>query len=129
MLEAKSKLWKPVDLSEGANPCDIYIHCIMTEVFRSRRSKLNQEFAIAVIDMMFDSTITTTSLMDGEIHSQMEALSKQVNNVQESDDNAKDQHLEEYKNHSDCYSDISHPGTPSMCHNYDDNGYNNSEDY
>ncbi|CAG8481917.1 2972_t:CDS:2 [Dentiscutata erythropus] len=133
MLEAKFKLWKPVDLSEDADPCDTYICCIMTEVFRSRRSKLNQEFAIVVIDMMFDSTITTTSFTDGEIYSRIEALSKQVNNVQESNDNAEDnndeQHLEEYENHSDCHSNISHSGTPSMCHNYDDNSYNDPKDY
>ncbi|CAG8704954.1 17487_t:CDS:2 [Dentiscutata erythropus] len=129
MLEAKSKLWKPVDLPEGADPRNIYIHHIMTKVFRSCYSKLNQEFAIAVIDIMFNPTITTTSLMGGEIHSRMEALSKQVNNIQESDDNAEDQYLEEYENHSNCHSDISHSGTPSMYHNYDDNGYNDPEDY
>ncbi|CAG8850200.1 29803_t:CDS:1, partial [Racocetra persica] len=46
-------------------------------------SKLNQEFAIAVIDMMFDPTITTTSLTGREIHFRMEARSKQVNNIQQ----------------------------------------------
>ncbi|CAG8766754.1 17173_t:CDS:2, partial [Racocetra persica] len=64
MIEAKSKLWEPVDLSEDTNFCNIYICYIITEVFESCHSKLNQEFAIAVIDMMFDPTITTTSLTE-----------------------------------------------------------------
>ncbi|CAG8626106.1 521_t:CDS:2, partial [Racocetra fulgida] len=82
MLEAKSKLWVPVDLSEDADLCDTYIYRIITEVFRGRCLKLNQEFAIAVINMMFKPTITTTSLTDREIHSRIEARSKQINNIQ-----------------------------------------------
>ncbi|CAG8592132.1 1674_t:CDS:1 [Dentiscutata erythropus] len=81
MLEAKSKLWQPVDLSKDTNPHDTYIRCIITEAFRGRYSKLNQEFAIVVIDMMVDPTITTTSLTSREIQSRMEAQSKQINNV------------------------------------------------
>ncbi|CAG8677397.1 14452_t:CDS:2, partial [Racocetra fulgida] len=90
MLEAKSKLWVPVDLSEDADPRNIYIRRIITKVFRGHRSKLNQEFAIAVIDMMFDPTITTTSL------------------------------TEECKDHSDDASVISHPSTPSPDYYNDD---------
>ncbi|CAG8728371.1 6885_t:CDS:2, partial [Dentiscutata erythropus] len=83
--------------------------------FRDCCSKLNQEFAIAVINMMVDLIITTTSLTSGEIQSRMEAQSKQINNVQMLDDNTEDnnveQHSEEYKSHFDHYSDISHPVT------------------
>ncbi|CAG8700376.1 36259_t:CDS:2, partial [Racocetra persica] len=77
----------------------IYICHIITEVFRDRYSKLNQEFAIAVIDMIFNPTITTTSLTGD---------SNAENNTK--------QHLEVCKDHSDNISDISHSCTPSSTH-------------
>ncbi|CAG8855143.1 13173_t:CDS:1, partial [Gigaspora margarita] len=73
LLEAKTKLWKPVDLSEDADPQDIYIRHIMIEVWRNRHSKINQEFAIAVIEMMFDPAIITTSLTSDDIDAFMQA--------------------------------------------------------
>jgi len=73
MLEAKAKLWQPVDTAEDADPQDTYIRHIMTDVWRDNRSKVNQQFAIAVIDMMFDPTITTTSLTGDEIAQRMQA--------------------------------------------------------
>ncbi|CAG8658432.1 4840_t:CDS:2 [Gigaspora margarita] len=78
LLEAKTKLWKPVDLSEDADPQDTYIHHIMIEVWRNCHSKINQEFAIAVIEMMFDPAITTTSLTSDDIDAFMQAQTMKI---------------------------------------------------
>ncbi|KAF0476368.1 hypothetical protein F8M41_024416 [Gigaspora margarita] len=45
----------------------------MIEVWRNCHSKINQEFAIAVIEMMFDPAITTTSLTSDDIDAFMQA--------------------------------------------------------
>ena len=78
MIEAKEKLWNPVDTAEDADPQDTYIRRIMTEVWKNKRSKINQEFAIAVIDMMFDPAITITSLTGDEISQRMQARAAQL---------------------------------------------------
>jgi len=83
MVEAKKNLWRPVDTAEDADPSDTYIRRIMNDAWRNDRSKLNQEFAIAVIDIMFDLAITTTSLTGDEIEGRMQARSKQLERMEE----------------------------------------------
>jgi len=78
MIEAKKNLWQPVDTAEDADPHDTYIRRIMNNAWKNDRSKINQEFAIAVIDMMFDPAITTTSLTGDEIEGRMQARAEQL---------------------------------------------------
>ncbi|CAG8792538.1 1130_t:CDS:2, partial [Dentiscutata erythropus] len=91
------------------------------------RSKLNQEFAIVVIDMMFDPTIMTTSHTGGEIHSRIETQSKQINNIIQ-DDNAEDINILFVINGSDYYPELSLSGTSSST-NHDDNYANMDSDH
>ncbi|CAG8527929.1 5651_t:CDS:2 [Racocetra persica] len=99
---------KPVDLSEDTDLCDIYIYYIMIEVFRSHHSKLNQEFVITVIDIMFDPTITTTSFTKTRSN-----INSSVEQESGAKDNNVEQYFNKYKSDSDCYPKLSLSSTPS----------------
>jgi len=85
MIEVRKNLWQPVDTAEDADPHDTYIRRIIIDVWKNDRSEINQEFAIAVIDMMFDPTITTTSLTGNEIEGRMQARATQLKKMETED--------------------------------------------
>jgi len=85
MIEARKNLRQPVDTAEDADPHDTYIRRIMINVWKNDHSEINQEFAIAVIDMMFDPTITTTSLTGDEIEGRMQARATQPKKMETED--------------------------------------------
>ncbi|RGB25022.1 hypothetical protein C1646_803251 [Rhizophagus diaphanus] len=101
--KAYENLWCNIN-KDGDNPNDTYINCITNEVLKEdERTFDNYLFVIAIIDLMFDLNVQTTTLSSDEItrhmakkfneQEEMTELDNNENNVE--DNNVKDNNAED----------------------------------
>ena len=78
---ARNNLWNPV--KDGDGPSDTYINRITKEVLTSERRTLNNcAFVIAVVDLILDPNVQTTTLTGEAIATRIEENSNNYEEVQ-----------------------------------------------